>query len=381
MRRSELHGTEMLKREAELPNRVRRERAQQALEWGLPSAGTIQDRSIPLFNRLGQSGRFTSSDTFMRVPFQEDMRELGNVDVAFVGVPLDAGTTYRAGTRFGPDAMRTISSLSNGYNFELGVDLYESLSMVDVGDVTVIPANLEKSFDQIDLAVAYIHERVAFPVVLGGDHSIGYPDIRGISPYVDGNIGIIHFDRHTDMSDLYLDERMHGTPFFHATNIPNAPPENLVQIGIGGWTGSRVGVKNARERGATSITLTDIDRFGLERVAEMALEIAWRNAGCVWLSFDIDCIDPAFAPGTGTPEAGGLLPREALRLLHIISREGLAGMEVVEIAPEYDVSNITALLGVRVISDVLGVLVAEGKLGTRIPSEPEPDDPADEATG
>jgi agmatinase len=165
------------------------------------------------------------------------------------------------------------------------------------------------------------------------------------------------------MSELNIDERMHGTPFFHATNIPNAPPVNLVQIGIGGWNGSRYGVKNARERGATSITMTDIDRYGLERVGEMALEIAWKNASCVFLSFDIDSIDPAFAPGTGTPEPGGLLPREAFRLLQIVTREGLCGMEVVEVSPPYDVADTTSLLAARVICDVLGTLVSEGQLG------------------
>jgi arginase family enzyme len=204
-----------------------------------------------------------------------------------------------------------------------------------------------------------------FPVILGGDHSIGYPDIRGLAPYVDGNIGIIHFDRHSDMSEFNIDERMHGTPFFHATNIENAPASNLVQIGIGGWITSRPSVKNVRDRGATSITLTDIDRWGLERIAEMALEIAWKDAKAVFLSFDIDSVDPAFAPGTGTPEAGGLLPREAFRLLHQVAREGLAGMEVVEVSPPYDVADITSLLGVRVILDVLGTLVINGKLGKR----------------
>jgi agmatinase len=301
----------------------------------------------------------------MGSPFLEDMRELGDQDVAIVGVPLDCGTTFRAGTRFGPQAMRAISGLPSGYNFEMGVDLIESLTMVDVGDVTVIPANIEKSFDQIDKAIAYLHERAVFPVILGGDHSIGYPDVRGLAPYVDGNIGIIHFDRHSDLSEYNLDERMHGTPFFHATNIPNAPATNLVQIGIGGWTGNRAGVKVSRERQATVITITDIERWGLERIAEMALEIAWKDAKAVFLSFDIDSVDPAFAPGTGTPEAGGLLPREALRLLRTVTREGLAGLEVVEVAPPYDVGDITSVLGVRVINDVLGTLVMEGKLGQR----------------
>jgi agmatinase len=351
----------MLYREAELLTEKSEERRRQELEWGLPSAESIRDRSIPLFNRSGW--RFSNSGTYLCRPHLQDMRQLGGQDVAVVGVPLDCGTTFRSGTRWGPQGMRAISGLGTGYNFELGVDLLESLEIVDVGDVSVIPANIEKSFDQIDKAVAYIHERGVFPVVLGGDHSIGYPDIRGLAPYVDGNIGIIHFDRHTDMSEYNYDERMHGTPFFHATNIPNAPPSNLVQIGIGGWTGNRAGVKNARERGATSITITDIERWGLERIAEIALEIAWKNARAVFLSFDIDSIDPAFAPGTGTPEAGGLLPREAFRILHIVTREGLAGMEVVEVAPPYDVADVTSLLGVRVINDVLGTLVDAGKLG------------------
>lgn len=372
MDREQLHGTRMLNREADLPTAKSEERRRQELEWGLASAESIQDRSIPLFNRSGW--RFSHSATYMNSPFLEDMRTLGGQDVAIVGVPLDCGTTFRSGTRFGPQGMRAISGLGSGYNFELGIDLLESLEFVDVGDISVIPANIEKSFDQIDKAIAYIHERGVFPVILGGDHSIGYPDIRGLAPYVDGNIGIIHFDRHTDMSEYNFDERMHGTPFFHATNIPNAPPSNLVQIGIGGWTGSRPGVRNARERGATSITITDIERWGLERIAEMALEIAWKNAKAVFLSFDIDSIDPAFAPGTGTPEAGGLLPREAFRLLHTVTREGLAGLEVVEVAPPYDVADITSLLGVRVINDVLGTLVAAGKLGKR-PDSTEKADP------
>ena len=363
MDRELLQGTKMLQREAELDNSRDKERLAQDLEHGLPSAESIQDRSISLFHR-GRN-KYSASGTYMGRTFLEDMRELGGQDVAVVGAPLDAGATYRSGTRFGPQSMRSISGLYSGYNFEMGVDLRESLDIVDVGDINVIPSNIEKSFDQIDKALAYIHERSVFPVVLGGDHSIGYPDIRGLAPYVDGNIGIIHFDRHTDMSESYLDERMHGTPFFHATNIPNAPATNLVQIGIGGWLGSRPGVKNARERGAASITITDIERWGLERIAEMALEIAWKDAKAVFLSFDIDSVDPAFAPGTGTPEAGGLTPREAFRILHIVTREGLAGLEVVEVSPPYDVGDITSLLGVRVINDVLGTLVEAGKLGRR----------------
>ncbi len=372
MDREQLHGTRMLERERQLPTTKTKQAIQENLELGLPSAESIRDRTIPLFNRSGY--RYHHSATFGHRAFLADMRELGGQDVAIVGAPFDGGTTFRSGTRFGPRAIREISGLHSGYNFERGVDLYESLDIVDIGDVSVIPANIEKSFDQIDKAIAYIHERGVFPVILGGDHSIGYPDIRGLAPYIDGNIGIIHFDRHSDLSEYNIDERMHGTPFFHATNIPNAPATNLVQIGIGGWTGNRSGVTTARERRANVITMTDIDRWGLERICEMALEMAWKNAKAVFLSFDIDSVDPAFAPGTGTPESGGLLPREAFRMLETVTREGLAGMEIVEVAPPYDVSNITSLLGVRVVLDVLATLVESGKLGQRPDTTAKGDD-------
>ncbi|MFN8512537.1 MAG: agmatinase family protein [Chloroflexia bacterium] len=240
-----------------------------------------------------------------------------------------------------------------------------------MGDIQVIPANLEKSSDQIADAIAYITQRAVFPVVLGGDHSIGYPDIRGMAPYIDGKVGIIHFDRHSDLGETSFDERMHGSPFFHATNIPNAPASNLVQIGIGGWTGSKPGMKVARERGATVITIDDIDRFGIDRIIEFALEVAWKDAKAIWLSFDIDSLDPAFAPGTGTPEPGGLTPREALRMLRMVAREGLHGMEVVEVSPPYDVADITSLLGGRVIMDVLASMVEAGKLGRPATVQPE----------
>ncbi len=373
MDREWLVGSRGLEREAQLPTTKMKEMLQLNLEHGLASAASIRDRTIPLFSRTGL--RFSASGSFAARPFLRDMRELGGQDVAVVGAPFDGGTTYRPGARFGPHAMRAITALGSGYNLEMGVDIWESLDLVDVGDISVIPANIEKTFDQIDKAVGYIHERAVFPVVLGGDHSIGYPDIRGIAARMDGNVGIIHFDRHFDLSEYNFDERMHGTPFFHATNIPNAPASNLVQIGIGGWTSSRDGAAVARERGTTVITMSDIDRWGLERMCELALENAWKDARAVFLSFDIDCVDPGFAPGTGTPEPGGFTPREVFRMLGIIAREGLVGMEVVEVAPEYDVAEITSLLGTRVIYTVLGTLIEEGKLGTRpdstIKSEPE----------
>lgn len=275
------------------------------------------------------------------------------------------GTTYRAGARFGPQAVRRISALYDFYSPDMGVDLIEELDLCDAGDIYVIPSNIEKTFDQIDLAVSFIHRQGVFPVIIGGDHSVGYPDVRAIAPHIGGKLGIIHFDRHIDLSERTMDERMHTTPWFHATDIPNAPPSNLVQIGIGGWIGNRSGIKVAQEHDTTVISISDVEELGVEGAMEIALECAWKDADAVFLSFDIDCVDPGFAPGTGTPEPGGLLPREALKALRMVAREGICGMEVVEIAPEYDVSDTTAQLGARAIMDVLGTLVEEGHLGTR----------------
>ncbi len=364
IRHEDLRGTWAMEAEARMEGATARERQQHLLEIGLPSAESIRDRTMPLFTR----GRWRfNSGTFMNTNHLEDMRELGGQDVVIIGAPYDGGTTFRPGTRFGPQAMRRISSLSSGYNPERGVDLNESLTIVDAGDINVIPANLEKSFDQIAKAISYAAEREVFPIVLGGDHAIGYPDVRGLAPFIDGNIGIIHFDRHSDLSEYGIDERMHGSPFFHATNIPNAPATNLVQIGIGGWTGSKEGLKVARERNATVITVDDVDRFGVERVIEYALEIAWQKAKAVWISFDVDSIDPAFTPGTGTPMPGGLLPREVFRMIRDIASEGLVGMEIVEVSPPYDVADNTAHVGVHAILDCLASLVMAGKLGRAKP--------------
>ena len=140
---------------------------------------------------------------------------------------------------------------------------------------------------------------------------------------MEGNIGIIHLDRHIDIQEKDMDERMHTTPWFHATNIKNAPPVNLVQIGIGGWQVPRAGVTVGRERGTTIMTINDVETLGIEKVAEMALEVAWKGAKAVYFSFDIDSIDCGFVPGTGWPETGGFLPREALKLMHLVAKEGL----------------------------------------------------------
>ena len=359
-----------LAKEARLPLMGWQQEVERGLEVGLEAAQSIRDRSIPNFSR-GELPHYAGINTFLKAPYLEDVRNVGQYDVAIVGVPHDSGTTYRPGTRFGPQGIRRISSLYTPYNFELGVDLREQITLCDVGDIFTIPANNEKSFDQISKGIAHIFASGAFPIILGGDHSIGFPTVRGVCRHL-GNkkVGIIHFDRHVDTQETDLDERMHTCPWFHATNIANAPAKNLVQLGIGGWQVPRPGVKVCRERSTNILTVTDITEMGLDAAADFALEKALDGTDCVYISFDIDCIDAGFVPGTGWPEPGGLLPREALYLLKkIVQNAPVCGLEIVEVSPPYDISDITSLMATRVICDTMAHLVVSGQL----PRESKPD--------
>ncbi|GIX21808.1 MAG: agmatinase [Gammaproteobacteria bacterium] len=360
--KTQLHGWRCMHKEAELGHEGWQREVEHNLRNGLEAADSIEDRSISTFAR-GELPHYAGINTFMKAPYCENIHDVGRYDAAVVGVPFDGGTTYRPGTRFGPQAIRRISALYTPYNYEIGVDLREQMTLCDAGDVFTIPANIEKTFDQISRAVGHVFASGALPVILGGDHSIGFATVRGIAQQTDRKIGIIHFDRHADIQEKDLDERMHTTPWFHATNLPNVPPRNLVQVGIGGWQVPRQAVAEARRRDTTILTMHDVERLGLDKVAEIALETAWDGTDAVYLSFDIDCVDAGFVPGTGWPEPGGFLPREILYLLGLVAREGLCGMEVVEVSPPYDTSDITALLAVRVVVEVLGTLVTYGKLG------------------
>jgi agmatinase len=370
MSNADSEAQKALQQEAQLSLTGWQQEVQQGLDYGLEAAESIKDRSISTFSR-GELPHYAGINTFLKAPYLEDVKQVGNYDVAIVGVPHDSGTTYRPGTRFGPQGIRKISALYTPYNFELGVDLREQIKLCDVGDIFTIPANNEKSFDQISKGVAHVFKSGAFPIILGGDHSIGFPTVRGVCRHLgDKKIGIIHFDRHVDTQETDLDERMHTCPWFHATNMKNAPAKNLVQLGIGGWQVPRQGVKVCRERATNILTVTDITEMGLDAAADFAIEKATDGTDCVWISFDIDCIDAGFVPGTGWPEPGGLLPREALYLLKkIVQNTPVCGIEVVEVSPPYDVSDMTALMATRVICDTMAHLVISGQL----PRKQKPD--------
>ncbi|GGV01393.1 agmatinase [Actinomadura cremea] len=359
-----LQGERAKRFEREITDERHREELRRAHRLGLPPADSIVDREQASTFQRGELPHFSGIATFLKAPYLEDVTRVGEHEVAVVGAPLDTGTTYRPGPRFGPQGMRHISALYTPYYYEMGVDLREQLSMVDVGDIFVTPANIEKAFDQITKGVEHLVGAGAFPVILGGDHSIGFPTARGVMNAFGRKIGVIHFDRHLDTQRRDLDERMHTTPYYWAAHELHFDMGNLVQIGIGGWQVPRAGVAEARDGGSVVITAEDVERLGVDRVADLALEVAWGGgAEGVFLSFDIDAVDPGFAPGTGWPEPGGLYPREVLRLVRRFAAEGLLGMEVVEVSPPYDVSDVTSLLGVRLVCEVLAASVGAGRLG------------------
>ncbi|MEM9433924.1 MAG: agmatinase family protein [Pseudomonadota bacterium] len=359
---TKLRGWKAMQAEKDIPGSGWAEERKWALRMGLTGADSIEDKSIPTFAR-GELPHYAGINTFLKAPYAEDVTEVKDYDATVLGIPFDGGTTYRAGTRFGPQGVRKISALYTPYNYEMSVDLREQMTLCDAGDVFTIPANIEKTFDQISRAVSHVASSGSLPVMIGGDHSIGFPCVRGIAECTSKKIGIVHFDRHADIQEKDLDERMHTTPWFHSTNLPNVPAKNLAQVGIGGWQVPREAVKVARERETNIITMGDMEKMGVDKTAEMALEMAWDGVDMVYMSFDIDSIDCGFVPGTGWPEPGGFLPREALALASKVAAEGICGMELVEVAPPYDQSEITALMGTRVIVDVLGSLVASGKMG------------------
>lgn len=362
---SEFAGMRAQKAEGALPSAYQEKEIRRIKELGLEPADSIQDKSeISCFQR-GSSPHWSGINTFLKLPYVEDVRKVGEYDVAFVGAPFDIGCTFRTGTRFGPQGMRRISALYQKYSYEHGIDLSETLAMCDVGDI-FCPADITKGHDQITKGVAHILSQGTLPMIMGGDHSIGFPIARAVAQCVEGNVGIIHIDRHVDTQEKDMDEIMHTCPWFHATNIPNCPPSNLVQLGIGGWQVPRAGVKVGRERGTTILTVNDIERIGVEKTIEIALEVAWKGASAVYLSFDIDALDAGFVPGTGWPEPGGLLPREALKIVNGIAKEGIVAMEVCEVSPPYDISDVTSLMGVRLMMDVIGTMAKNGRIGGRL---------------
>lgn len=295
--------------------------------------------------------RFAGIRSFMRLPHLTD---LDGVDAAAVGIPFDTGTSFRPGARFGPEAIRSASVLLRPYHPVLDVDVPEALSIVDYGDLPVAPGDTEGTYRRIEKALTPLVEAGVFPLVLGGDHSITLAELRVLARR-HGPLALVQLDSHTDTWDEYFDQRyFHGTPFRRAAEEELIEPSASVQAGMRGSLFARSDLEDARALGFTVIPSEGLRALGPEGYASTVRERVGERP--VFLSFDIDFLDPAFAPGTGTPEVAGFSTAEALALLRALRGIRLVGCDVVEVAPPYDSpGQPTALAAANVALDLLAL--------------------------
>ena len=290
--------------------------------------------------------------TFGGIPYTQDERELAGVDVAIVGAPTDDLVSDRPGTRFGPRAIRA-AGCPPGPHLEAGVDWAERLTVIDFGDAPVVPADAVASHRSIEALVRQVAQAGAIPIVLGGDHSIAEPDIRAVAS-VHGQVALVHFDTHTDTGEeVFGVEVSHGTPMFRLVRDGHVDSSRYVQLGLRGyWPGERE-LAWQREHGITSFFMHDVHERGIR--ALVAQTVAIVGDAPTFLSVDVDVLDPAYAPGTGTPEPGGMTSGDLLwACREVASRVRLVGMEIVEVIPTaVGSADLTALVADRIVRETL----------------------------
>jgi agmatinase/guanidinopropionase len=289
--------------------------------------------------------------SFMRLPVS---RDLAGVDVAVLGVPFDSGTSHRAGARFGPRKIREMSLLLWGYNSTLNVRPTEVLKVVDYGDVEVVPPSITHTMDAITSMAGQVIQAGTTLVSLGGDHSIALPLLRAHAAKF-GPLAVLHIDAHIDTWETEFEgvPYSHGTPFRHALNEGLIRKDAYMQVGIRGPVSNDNDYARTRELGARIITIHEVFERGIPAVLG---EIRARLSGPLYVSLDIDSADPAFAPGTGTPEVGGLTSYQLLQLLRGLRGLDIVGCDLVEVSPPYDHGDITAILAANLVFEYLSLL-------------------------
>jgi agmatinase len=299
--------------------------------------------------------RFSGVRTFMRLP---NVQDLENADVAIVGAPFDTGATFRAGARFGPEGIRSVSHLLRRYNPSLDVVIFEHLSVIDYGDVPVVPGYIEESYRRIAEGLEPIHRAGVIPIVLGGDHSIALPELRAAAA-VHGPLALVQFDSHPDTWDAYFGEKhTHGTPFRRAVEEGLLAPEHSIQVGMRGSIYDMGDWDDAREMGFDLVPTDAVRKLGIdETIARIRERVGDAKT---YVSFDVDFVDPAYAPGTGTPEIGGFTSRETQEFVRGLAGLEIVGCDVVEVYPAYDPAQITALLAANVAHEFMS-LIALGR--------------------
>lgn len=282
--------------------------------------------------------RYTGFATFCRLP---RIDEVEDIDVAVVGVPFDSGVSYRPGARFGPSAIRQASRLLRTYDPSLETAPFEEQQVVDAGDIACNPFSIETAIEEIEVAAKDLRARCRHLVALGGDHTIALPLLRATSEK-HGRLAVLHFDAHLDTWDTYFGARFtHGTPFRRAFEENLLAPDHCIHVGIRGPIYERQDLVDDARFGFEVVSADDLDRDGVAGVVERI----HRRVGDLplYVSVDVDVMDPAHAPGTGTPEAGGITSRELLQVLRGLVDLNVVGADIVEVAPAYDHAEITSL--------------------------------------
>lgn len=296
------------------------------------------------------SPRFAQPPTFMRLPHAID---LTGVDVALLGVPFDSGTSYRSGARLAPREIRAQSSLIRPYSYFLAISPFDELSIVDAGDVDVPPVgSIDHAYRTIEAGVRRVLECGALPLVVGGDHSISLPILRAVAA-THGPVGLVQFDSHIDTwGDYFGGRHFHGSPFRRALEEGLINGAQYVQVGIRGpMYGDEEDFGFQRTHGVTTIDIGAVHREGIAATVERIRAVV---RGPVYVTFDIDAVDPAFAPGTGTPEVGGLTSYQAQELVRGLAGLPIVGCDIVEVAPQFDgPGQITALLAANIMFEML----------------------------
>ena len=295
--------------------------------------------------------RFADIPTFMRLPVQRDAALL---DIALIGVPWDGGTTNRAGARHGPREIRNMSSLMRKIHPVSGIQPYRLARGGDHGDVPVNPVDLMDTLGRVEKFFARVHEAGAIPLSAGGDHLITLPIMRAIARA--RPVGMVHFDAHSDTWDTYFGGHKftHGTPFRRAVEEGLLDPRRTVQIGIRGSLYNADDMDWAYEQGIRVIGIEEYFDLGVAQVIAEARRVV--GDGPTYVSFDVDGLDPVYAPGTGTPESGGFSTHEAQRMLRGLQGLDLVGGDVVEVSPPFDPSGNTAIVGATMMFEILCVL-------------------------
>ena len=300
--------------------------------------------------------RFAGVPTFMRLPHVSlDEARIQDVEIGIIGVPWDSGTTNRPGPRHGPRQLRDASTMIRAEHPVSGVRPYERLNCADLGDVSINPADIEDSMDRITSFYKKLIEIGIKPLTAGGDHLTSLPVLRALAEKAP--LGMIHFDSHTDLFHSYFDGTMftHGTPFRRAVEENLLDPKRVIQIGIRGTQYDREDLDFADSVGIRVIKIEEFFDRGIEDVMTEARAIVGEKE--TYISYDIDFIDPAFAPGTGTPEVGGPNSYEALKVVRELNGVKIVGADMVEVSPPFDLSSNTAFLGVSVMFELLCQMV------------------------